>query len=108
MAHATAWEMYYAISGKAQMRIDGEVHIFEPGDVIQCAPGQVHQLFNNGSEDFEYLVIANNTDFDACYYPESDKMSLNPVWQANLDDVNEGAWTRAQEGLVHDYWDGEE
>ena len=39
---------------------------------------------------------------------ESDKMSLNPIWRANLKDANEGAWTRAQEGLVHNYWDGEE
>lgn len=106
--HATTWEMYYALSGKAQMRIDGEIHDFEPGDVIQCAPGQAHQLVNNGTEDFTYLVIANNTDFDACYYPDSDKMNLNPIWKANLQNVNERAWTRAQEGLIHSYWDGEE
>ena len=26
--HATTWEMYYALSGKAQMRIDSETHDF--------------------------------------------------------------------------------
>ena len=106
--HATSWEMYYAISGKAQMRIDGEVQGFEPGDVIQCAPGQAHQLINNGTEDFEYLVIANNPEFDACYYPDSDKMNLNPIWKANPKDANTRAWTLVQEGLVHSYWHGEE
>jgi len=105
--HATSWEMYYAISGVAQMRMDGEVHDFQSGDVIMCPPGQAHQLINDGTEDFEYLVIANNSDFDACYYPDSDKINLHPRWKAKPENMAR-AWTRAQDGLVDSYWDREE
>jgi uncharacterized cupin superfamily protein len=106
-SHATAWEMYYAISGSAQMRLNGKVLDFQAGEVMMCPPGCAHQLINNGKENFEYLVIANNTDFDSCYYPDSDKLYLNPVWQATPEHVDRG-WTRVKEGLVDSYWDGEE
>jgi len=105
--HATTWEMYYAISGTAQMRIEDEIHDFQPGDVFLCPPGQAHQLINNSTEGFEFLVIANNPDFDTCYYPDSDKLLLHPRWGAKPKDM-ERAWTYTKEGLASSYWDREE
>ena len=79
------------------------------GDAVQCPPGVAHQLANDGDSDFEYLVISSNPEFDTCYYPDSDKVSLNPTLEVDkgpLSDERDGltVWTQVKEGLKGNYW----
>ena len=69
-----------------------------------CPPGEAHQIINDGDSDLSYLVIANNTPFDQCYYPDSDKM-----WFADVL-VSEGkeGLTFVRKGFTTDYWEDEE
>ncbi len=105
--HAAMWEMYYALSGSAQMRVGDEIHEFSEGESFLCPPGQPHQLINESDSDFEFLVIADNPVFDTCYYPDSDKLNLNPKWGATPKGMKR-AWTLVNEGIASSYWDGEE
>tara|TARA_A100001037_G_C14985413_1_gene560037 strand:- start:169 stop:681 length:513 start_codon:yes stop_codon:yes gene_type:complete len=110
-SHATEWELYYALAGAAMLRVgtgaDEETLQLEAGSVAMCPPGLAHQLINSGSEDFTYLVISNNAPFDTYYYPDSDKVFVNPVLGANKDQPGY-FWTKFRSGASPSYFDGEE
>jgi uncharacterized cupin superfamily protein len=50
----------------------------KPGDVFIHPPGEPHQLRNTGAVDLEVLIIADNPELDAFYYPDSNKWGLRP------------------------------
>jgi len=76
--------------------------------------GVAHQLINNSDADFEYWIISSNPDFSMTYYPDSDKINVHPMLGANKEGIvnkERGGlvlWTQVREGLVTDYWHGEE
>ena len=112
-AHGTQWEFYLVIRGSATMRFAEGTLNLAAGDAVQCPPGVAHQLANDADSDFEYLVISNNPEFDTCYYPDSDKVSLHgrlEVDKGPLSDERDGltVWTQVKEGLTGNYWSGEE
>ena len=74
-SHGALWELYYALSGTATMRTDEETVDIAAGDCYLCRPGLAHQIINESDEDFVYLVISNDPPYDACYYPDSGKLS---------------------------------
>ena len=106
--HATGWEIYYALKGQARMRVEAGCEDFKAGETAICPPGDAHQIFNESSEDFEYLVITNNPDFDTYYYPDSDKVFVSGLLGANKQVGEEAYWTTFKKGIKTDYWHDEE
>ena len=109
--HGTQWEFYYAIKGSAHMRVEEGLVELKAGDAIQFPPGVAHQLINDSDADFEYWIVASNQDFETCYYPDSDKVSVHAMFGANKggdDKKGRGVMTQVGEGLITDYWHGEE
>lgn len=74
-SHGSLWELYYVVSGTATMRTDEETVDLRAGDSYLCRPGLAHQLINDSTADFVYLVMSNDPPHDACYYPDSGKMA---------------------------------
>jgi len=53
--HPLTEEIYYILSGQAQMRIGEELQAVGPGDAIAIPPGAPHQITNTGSETLVFL-----------------------------------------------------
>lgn len=53
--HPLTEEIYYILSGQAQMRIGDELQAVGPGDAIAIPPGAPHQITNTGSETLVFL-----------------------------------------------------
>src|SRR6476646_3860063 len=102
-AHAAESELYLVVSGRGSVRDkDGTTEV-GPGDAFFFQPGEAHQLWNAGDEDFVYYVIADNprsggATGDSCYYPDSGK------WAVTTD----GREEVVVKGTETDYFDGEE
>jgi uncharacterized cupin superfamily protein len=102
-AHAAESELYLVVSGHGSVRdSDGTTEV-GPGDAFFFQPGDAHQLWNAGNEDFVYYIIADNprsggTTGDSCYYPDSGKWAVTS--EARDEIVVKGEET--------DYFDGEE
>src|SRR6266540_2321017 len=102
-AHAAESELYLVVSGRGNVRDkDGTTEVV-PGDAFFFQPGEAHQLWNAGDEDFVYYVIADNprsggTTGYSCYYPDSEK------WAVTKDAREEVV----VKGTETDYFDGEE
>jgi uncharacterized cupin superfamily protein len=102
-AHAAESELYLVVSGHGIVRDkDGTIGV-GPGDAFFFQPGEAHQLWNKGDEDFVYYVIADNprsggASGDSCYYPDSKK------WAVTRDAREEVV----VKGTETDYFDGEE
>ena len=103
--HATGWELYIAVEGKAQMRLDDSFVEMAEGDSIQCAPGVAHQIINRSKEIFRYWLVSDSPSFDTYYYPDSDKLTARGVLGASSREMT---WTKFREGCVENYWEGEE
>ena len=53
--HPNTEEIYYILSGKGRMAIDGEAREVKPLDGIAIPPGAAHQMLNTGDEDLIFL-----------------------------------------------------
>ena len=55
--HKVAEETYYILKGQGRMLVDGREYILTPGQAcLVCAP-EVHQIFNDGDIDLEFLAV---------------------------------------------------
>src|SRR4029079_7783058 len=70
--------MFVVQSGTGTVRAGTETHAVKTGDVFVHPPREPHQLSNTGSADLEVLIIADNPELDAFYYPDSNKWGLRP------------------------------
>jgi uncharacterized cupin superfamily protein len=77
-SHLAQWEFFVIRAGHATVRSAEETHTVGPGDVFVHPPHVPHQLINSGDTDLEVLIIADNPQLDACYYPDSRKWGLRP------------------------------
>lgn len=102
--HGAQWELYYVLSGIAKMRTDIETVELEAGDSYLCPPGLAHQIINDSTVDFVYLVVANNSTFDSAYFPDSGKLA---VWDKLWDSLPKGRFWHIQGEEVGN-WEGEE
>ena len=50
-------EIYYFVSGKGVMTVDGEEQEVKPGDVVLTKSGSSHGLENSNEEDMIFFVI---------------------------------------------------
>jgi mannose-6-phosphate isomerase-like protein (cupin superfamily) len=55
--HHVSEESYYILKGQARMVIDGQECLLSPGDACLLSPRQVHQIFNDGETDLEFLAV---------------------------------------------------
>ena len=53
--HAETEEIYYILSGTADMTLDGETRPVGPGDAIAIPPGARHTIRNTGPEELVFL-----------------------------------------------------
>ena len=54
--HTEAEEVYFVLSGKGGVRVDGETHSIGPGDVVIITPGERHKVWQEGEGDLVLLV----------------------------------------------------
>lgn len=50
-------EVYYCISGRGEVEVDGERHPLRSGDCAYNAPGAVHRVWNTGEEALRLCVV---------------------------------------------------
>ncbi|NKB67990.1 MAG: cupin domain-containing protein [Candidatus Latescibacteria bacterium] len=60
--HENKEQIYYFISGRGKMLIDGEEYAVTAGDSVHLPPQVKHQVINNTEDDIEYLNITGNVD----------------------------------------------
>lgn len=56
--HARARQFFYVLAGRLDIEVDGIVHSLEAGIGLEVAPGVVHQVFNRGGADVDFLVVS--------------------------------------------------
>jgi len=95
-SHSAQWEFYHVLSGNGLVRHQDGTTEIEPGDAFIFEPGQPHQITNNGSEELQLLIVADNPIGESCYYPDSDK------WLVKSPE------SRMMRSDPLDYYDGEE
>jgi mannose-6-phosphate isomerase-like protein (cupin superfamily) len=54
-----ASEVYYILSGRGTMRIDGETAPVQPGDTVYIPPRARQQITNTGAGDLVFLCIVD-------------------------------------------------
>ncbi len=55
--HKISEETYYILSGHARLVVDGHDRLITSGQACLIKPGQVHQIFNTGEGDLEFLAV---------------------------------------------------
>jgi mannose-6-phosphate isomerase-like protein (cupin superfamily) len=55
--HESDEELYYFLSGKGTMTLDGKRQEVMAGDVSVVVPGGEHGLENTGNEDLRFIVV---------------------------------------------------
>lgn len=54
--HDSDFEVYYILSGEAEVNLDGEIRRLRPGDMTCCADGSSHGISNPGNEELRYIA----------------------------------------------------
>jgi uncharacterized cupin superfamily protein len=96
-AHSGQSELYLILSGSGKFRTPRGLTELTSGDAVFCAPGEPHQIINDGIEELVFYIIADNPVGETCYYPDSDKWGL----PSNLNGP-------VLKGKAVDYFEGEE
>ena len=52
-------EVYYILSGRGEMHIDGESQVVEPGDTIYIPPNAEQFICNEGTEPLVFICIVD-------------------------------------------------
>jgi mannose-6-phosphate isomerase-like protein (cupin superfamily) len=55
--HTGAEETYYVLRGTARMVVDGREFELGPGQACLIQPPERHRVFNEGTEDLEFLAV---------------------------------------------------
>jgi len=76
--HLAQSELFLVRTGHGTVRTDAVIQAVKPGDFFYHPPGEPHQLINSGTTDLEVLIIADNPQLDAFFYPDSNKWGLRP------------------------------
>jgi uncharacterized cupin superfamily protein len=72
-SHSAQWEFYHVISGRGIVRDQNGNTKIQAGDAFIFAPGEPHELINDGNEDLVLYVVADNPVGESCHYPDSNK-----------------------------------
>jgi Mannose-6-phosphate isomerase len=60
-------EIYYVLSGTAEVTVDQESRTLSSGDTIVIPPESTQAVHNNGTEDFIFLCICQPRWTEECY-----------------------------------------
>jgi uncharacterized cupin superfamily protein len=93
--HLAQWELFVFTAGTGTVRHGHELREVAAGDGVLHPPGAAHSLRNTGTENLDYLLIADNPPLDVVHYPDSGKWGFHP----------DGGFYRPD---YVDYWHGEE
>ncbi len=74
-SHTAQTEFYIVVSGRGSIRDENGVTEVGSGDAFVFHPDEAHQLTCLGDEDFVVYIIADDPKGDACFYPDSNKIS---------------------------------
>ena len=55
--HKESEETYYILKGTSSMRVNTKSFRLEPGQACLIKPSETHQIFNDGEDDLEFLVV---------------------------------------------------
>lgn len=66
--HKTSYEVYVALQGQCDLLVNGEEILLQPGTMLLIEPGDRHELFNNGTEEFQLLVFKTNSSSDDIFW----------------------------------------
>jgi mannose-6-phosphate isomerase-like protein (cupin superfamily) len=55
--HPSEDHVFYVLSGRATAKVDGQVHVLEPGDALWVPKGETHNFEVIGGETFRVLVV---------------------------------------------------
>ncbi len=55
--HATSEEIYFMLSGEAEMWVEGETFRVRQGDSVALLPGNRHKIRNTGNTELVFLCI---------------------------------------------------
>jgi mannose-6-phosphate isomerase-like protein (cupin superfamily) len=55
--HEDMQEIFVLVAGEAQIAVASETFTMRRGDAVVIDPREIHQMWNPGSEDAEYLAI---------------------------------------------------
>ncbi|MBV8066785.1 MAG: cupin domain-containing protein [Candidatus Eremiobacteraeota bacterium] len=77
--HAREEELFYVIEGEPSVRMSSGTIQCRKGDFIALPVGEsgTHQLVNESDAPATVLLLARSEEFDACYYPDSDKLLVD-------------------------------
>ena len=96
-SHSLQWEFYHVMSGRGRVRHSEGTTAIRPGDAFVFAPGEPHQLINDGtSEDLIVYVVADNPMGESTHFPDSEKYIVRSPQR------------RIMRSAPLDYYDGEE
>jgi mannose-6-phosphate isomerase-like protein (cupin superfamily) len=55
--HEDMQEIFVILSGEVRIRIGDEEQTLRRGDAVLIGPGEIHQMWNEGRDDVEYLAM---------------------------------------------------
>jgi uncharacterized cupin superfamily protein len=95
-SHSAQWEFYYVLSGKGIARHKDGMTPIQLGDAFIFPPEETHTIANQGTEDLQIMIVADNPIGESAYYPDSKK------WLVRSPE------RKLMRGDSLDYFDGEE
>jgi uncharacterized cupin superfamily protein len=103
--HAREEEMFFVLDGEPSIRTLSETLRCRKGDFIALPVGEsgTHQLLNESDASATVLLLGRTEEFEACYYPDSDKLLVD--METPLKGDRGSIMVRATPEL--DYFDGE-
>ena len=104
--HHVNEEMFLILEGTGLLRFGEQEFELKKHDVIAAPPGKrqvAHQIVNTGQVDLKYISLSTMENFDACEYPDSNKISV--MVGEDWNDMQLRHITKAEQAI--DYWDGE-
>jgi uncharacterized cupin superfamily protein len=104
--HAREEEMFFVLDGEPSIRTLAGTLRCRKGDFIAFPVGQsgTHQLLNESDAPATVLLLGRTEAFEACYYPDSDKLLVD--MERPLKGDRRSILLRATPEL--DYFDGED
>jgi len=108
-SHRANEEMFFVLEGRGEIRVGGERHPIEAGDVICCpagGPETAHHIVNTSDADLKYLAVSTRVSPDITDYPESGKFAVMGEFAGSDGKPQAFRFIGRQEHCL-DYWDGE-
>lgn len=55
--HKGDFEIYYILKGEGRYNDNGTPAVLRPGDTSVCLDGETHGIFNDGTENLEFIAL---------------------------------------------------